>query len=176
MKTRELITAVVAALLGLGSVGAAVPPAHGTAAGPVTVVFVNPQHFTDAGYTEWGGTSTYLLDQLRTFMEQTGARYLPEGMHLEINVTDVDLAGAFEPWHGPGYDDIRVVRAIYPPKIDLNFRLTNAKGAVVKEGKCHLTDLAFQMRIAFPSTDYLRYEKSLLSDWFDSEFRDLKRG
>ena len=41
---------------------------------------------------------------------------VPEGDKLTITFTDIDLAGDFEPWRGPQWDEVRIVKAIYPPR------------------------------------------------------------
>lgn len=175
MNTKVIILAAL--LLGIGGA-----PAFAAASGSVqpaprvSVEFINPQNFTDLKRESWQSYSTGLMDHLRNYMVRTGERYVPEGMRLSIKVTNVDLAGRFEPWRGPEFDDIRIVRSIYPPRIDLEYRLTDAGGHTVKSGRADLTDLAFDMRIAWPPNDYLRYEKSLLGDWFSQEFAGLHRG
>lgn len=159
-----------------------VAPAFAGASGPekpavrVSVQFVNPQDFTDLKRENWQDYSPGLMDQLQNYMVRTGERFVPKGMHLSIKVTDVDLAGRFEPWRGPEFDDVRIVRAIDPPRINLEYRLTDDGGRMVKSGRANLTDLGFEMRIAWPLNDYLRYEKSLLSDWFYQEFAGLRKG
>jgi hypothetical protein len=142
----------------------------------ISVVFVDPQKFTDLKQEEGDVSSPSLLDQLQKFMCRTGERYVPAGLRLEIRVTDIDLAGQFEPWRGPEFDHVRIVKSLYPPRIRLEFSLSDAQGNVVRSGQRELTDLAFQMRDAFarPSGDYLRYEKDLLRDWFEHEFRSIK--
>lgn len=140
----------------------------------VSVVLVNPEKFTDAKMDSWGNGSADILNRLQTFMQETGNRYVPTGMHLEIKVTDVDLAGEFEPWRGHEFTDIRILRSIYMPRINLQFRLTDSKGAVVSSGARELEDQAYQWRNAWPQDDYLRYEKDMLRDWFSQEFRGLK--
>jgi len=142
----------------------------------VTVTYVDPEKFTDFSRNDWEHTSPDLQAELKKFLVATGERYVPAGMHLDIKVTDIDLAGAFEPWRGPQFDHVRVVKAIYPPRIALQFKLTNAQGKTVSAGDRALTDLTFQDRDAFllPADDYLRYEKSLLTDWFSSEFKSVK--
>jgi hypothetical protein len=169
MKTRILILATLLGAAGAG-VAFAANPAGPAPESRVTVVFVAPEKFTDVKY-DWTGNSPDLLDQIHKFMCETGARYVPEGMRLEIKITDISLAGEFEPWRGPSFDHVRIVRSIYPPRFNLEFRLVDAKGNVVSEGKREIKDLAFQMRIALPSNDYLRYEKDMLRDWFRTEFR-----
>ena len=98
-------------------------------------------------------------------------RFVPAGCKLAITFTDIDLAGDFEPWHGPRTDDIRIVRDLYPPRLALTFRVTDADGRVVQEGRRELRDLAFLFKL--PSVfrdDPLRHEKALLDDWLDREF------
>jgi hypothetical protein len=91
----------------------------------VAVVFEQPQHFTDMRYTKAEQTSVALLNELHKFMREMGQRYVPIGLQAEIKVTDIDLAGDFEPWRGPQFDQIRITRDIYPPRIFLEFRLTD---------------------------------------------------
>jgi len=81
------------------------------------------------------------------------------------------MAGDFEPWRGPRWDDVRVVKEIYPPRIQLTFRLTDAAGNVLKEGKRDLKDLAFLMKINMSfRDDPVRHENALLDDWLRDEF------
>ena len=174
MKTKVLLLTALSLLPGAGVAfaGAAAPKPVSR----VTVAFVQPEKFTDCKRSSWGDTSPELLNDLQQFMETTGGHYVPDGLHLEIKVTDVDLAGEFEPQLGPQFDEVRIVKAIYPPRITLQYRVTDAKGAVVASGQREITDLAYQMRTAWPQDDYLRYEKDMLRDWFGTEFRGLKAG
>ncbi|MDD2763227.1 MAG: DUF3016 domain-containing protein [Opitutaceae bacterium] len=176
MKTKVFILAM---LLSTGAgLAFAADPATAKPESQVAVVYVDPEKFTDVKQENWTENSTNLLDQLKEFMTETGARYVPAGMHLEIKVTDVDLAGDFEPWRGPDFDHVRVIKDIYPPRIKLEFSLTDEKGKVVSSGKRALTDLAYQMRSTtiLPRDDYLRHEKELLRDWFYDEFNSLRKG
>jgi hypothetical protein len=68
------------------------------------------------------------------------------------------------------------VKDIYPPRIDLTFRLTDAEGNVVQEGKRELRDLTFMMKIttAFRD-DPVRHEKALLDDWLRSDFKQVRK-
>jgi hypothetical protein len=103
-------------------------------------------------------------------MCKMGERYVPAGMQLEIKVTDIDLAGDFEPWRGPQFGAVRIIREIYPPHISLEFRLTDDNGNVVSAGNRKISDSAYQARLVRSPDDYLRYEKAILRDWFHNEF------
>jgi hypothetical protein len=95
---------------------------------------------------------------------------LREDLHLNIWVTDIDLAGDFEPGRTPRTDDIRIIRAIYPVRIKLQFRLADSAGTVLAEGERTLTDFG-RVNDPFPRSDALRYEKEVLRDWLNAEFR-----
>jgi hypothetical protein len=174
MKSNVLFLVTLLSAAGAGSAFAVAP----TAPKPetrVSVVFVEPQKFTDVKDASWSGNSPDLLDRLQRFMSTTGGDYVPANLRLDIKVTDIGLAGKFEPWRGPPFDEVRIVRSIYPPYIKLEFRLTDAKGEVVKEGKREIRDPAFPMREPWPKDDYLRYEKNMLRDWFRTEFASLRK-
>ena len=90
-------------------------------------------------------------------------------MMLAIRVTDVDLAGEFEPRRGPQFDRVRIMREIYPPRIDLEFRLTDSEGTVAREGRRQLRDPLYLARAVLGDSDRLRYEKELLGEWLREE-------
>ncbi len=142
------------------------------------VVFVDPEKFTDVrdSYTGTDSGREAILDQLREYFQQETKKLIPEGDKLYISITDVDLAGDFEPWRGPRWDDVRIVKDIYPPRINLSFRLTDSSGKVLKEGKRDLRDLAFLMKITTTfMDDPLRHEKTLIDDWYHDEFREFRK-
>jgi hypothetical protein len=104
---------LVAALSSPGDVTAAAHPEH---VGRIHVVFVQPEKFTDARRADFKPNSEAILDAIAEFMQETGEETLPREMNLDIRVTDVDLAGDFEPWHGPQFDHVRVTNQLYPPR------------------------------------------------------------
>ena len=172
MKTpRVLLISLLGLTAGLSVRGAADRPPE-----RVDIVFLEPEKFTDVrdGYmgTEKGRDAT--LAQIGDYIRARASVLVPEGMKLAITITDVDLAGDFEPWHGSRWDDVRIVKDIYPPRIVLVFRLTDADGKVVKEGKRDLRDMAFMMKLSIDRNDPLRHEKALLDDWLSADFRPVK--
>jgi hypothetical protein len=114
------------------------------------------------------------LDTLKQHIEQRAEKLVPAGHKLTVTLTEVDLAGDFEPWRSPAMHDIRIVKEIYAPRINLEFTLTDADGKVVKEGKRELRDLAFMMKLSIDRHDPFRHEKELLNDWLRTEFRPAK--
>jgi hypothetical protein len=103
----------------------------------------------------------------------TLTKHVPPGRRLELRFTDIDLAGDYEPWRGPDFDDIRIMKDIYPPRMKFEFRLLDAKsGAVVREGSERISDMSYLMSAGLlPNHDPLRYDKNLLTDWVRRELR-----
>lgn len=169
MKTKLLLIA----LFGLAASAAVSAAKADKPASPIEVTFIAPEKFTDAkeGALDSERGRDALLAQLKEHLMATAVPYLATGQRLEIKVTDVDLAGDFEPWRGARFEDVRIVKDIYPPRVTLEFRLLGADGKVVREGKRQLQDLGFLLTIALPTTDPLRYDKNLLSDWLRQEFK-----
>ena len=141
------------------------------------VLFFEPQKFTDVKDSSMGDSErTTYLEQIRDHLLEQAKYYVPEGHKLAVTFTDIDMAGDFEPWRGPRWDDVRIVKDIYPPRMTLTFRLTDAEGKVVKEGKRDLKDLAFMMKISMTfRDDSVRHEKALLDDWLRAEFPRVRK-
>ena len=172
--SRRILTSFLLIVV-LASVG---NPATATAqlVPQVSVVFIEPEKFTDARRSELAPTSEGVLRELEKFLVDAGARYLPDTMKLNIRVTDVDLAGDFELFRGPQADHVRISKGLYPPRIVLEFEVTDGAAAVVKSGKRELTDINYQLRSVYPREDYLRYEKDILRDWLRADLGSLGAG
>lgn len=153
-------------------VAAALAPLLCSAA-DATVEFRNtdPAKFRDfrASALDLERDRDYLLEELRRHLERTAPRFLPHDSKLQVTVTDVDMAGEYRPTAHP-VQDIRVVKGVYPPQVDLEFRLTDRDGAVLKEGRRELRDLAFLTRIGIGSMEPLQFEKTMITRWLRSEF------
>lgn len=174
MKTNTLL---FGALAGLAAVSTMVSGYAAVATeARAEVIFSQPEKFTDVrdAYSASDKGRQANLDLIKDYLMSRANRYVPEGQKLTVTFTDIDLAGDFEPWRGPQGMDIRVVKDIYPPRMDLEFKLTDAGGAVVKEGKRQLRDLAFMSKLSINTNDSLRFDKALLDDWLTSEFGRAK--
>jgi hypothetical protein len=141
------------------------------------VTFSEPDKFSDAADDQRGSDfgREANLSELKSYIEDRANVYVPEGQKLQVTITDVDLAGEIEPWRSSSLRDARIVKDIYPPRIQLNFKLTDATGAVVKEGTRNLTDLAFLMNIYPNRSEQRVYEKALLDNWLRSDFGGKKK-
>ena len=177
MKTCAL--RIVLAFL-LGPVAAplfAADPASAT--GRIAVNFSNPEKFTDVrdnatDFENERGRERF-LPFIKEHLEKRAEKILPAGQKLTVTFTNIDLAGDFEPWHGMAFQDVRIVKDLYVPRMAFTFALTDAAGQVLKEGERQLLDGAFQLRIVSSSnSDQLRYEKEMLNDWLRKEFPKSK--
>ncbi|MBX3750793.1 MAG: DUF3016 domain-containing protein [Opitutaceae bacterium] len=174
MKTPPLIlTAAVSLLAALPAFGAE----SAKAASKVEVLFAKaPDKYVDVrdGFSASEKGQAANLDSLKQYIEERGNELVADGQKLTVTLTEVDLAGDFEPWRDPAMNDVRIVKDIYPPRIDLEFKLTGADGKVIKEGKRELRDLAFMMKLSIHRDDPFRHEKQLLNEWLTRELKSAK--
>lgn len=151
------------------SLGLTAPsPATGQDSPRVTVAYDHPDQFTEAKETRAFAPARAdkgYLEILKKYIQERAGKVLADGQQLEIVITDVDRAGSYEPWHGPRLSDVRIVKDIYPPRIDLNFTLYGADGKVLRQGQRKLRNAAFLSSSSPVDQDSLRYEKSLIDLW-----------
>lgn len=137
----------------------------------VEVNFIQPEKFRDASLRGDGyerGADQQVMKELRSYLETLGARYLPAGQTLRIDIRDIDLAGRYEPWQANAYS-VRFMRDITWPSIDLHYALEQ-QGQVLKQADTRVDDKFYLQRPGRAgASDRLYAEKAMLDDWF----RDL---
>jgi hypothetical protein len=139
---------------------------------PVQVQYVHAEEFADVGNRRFSDERirAAYLDQLRGHLVKRAAALLTAGERLNVSVTELDMAGEFEAWRPPS-GEARVVKDIYPPRIDLSFSLAAGDGKVIKEGERRLRDPAFLAGANQYPDDPLRYEKALIDRWLEQELK-----
>lgn len=165
---------LMALMLVPGVAFAAPPPAAGSVPAPaasaasVSVTYQDPHQFTESR-SAFGNHYNHgdYLGHLKTYLIRKATPMLDAGQHLAITITDIQLAGSYEPWHGPQWNRVRFMRDVYPPRIDLEFTLTGTEGDIIREGSRKLRGLGYlHDSPARPGdTDLLRYDKALLDKW-----------
>jgi hypothetical protein len=172
---KNSIASLVALFVSATALFAAPPAAQ---KGQIEVIYDHPENFTDVKDSDMGsekGRDSYLA-LLKEHLQDRGSRYLAEGQKLTLTFTNIDMAGDFEPWRGMNYHDVRIVKEIYPPRMNFAYKLADATGAVVKEGQEKLIDMAFQLQAnPINSSDSLRYEKAMLDNWLRDTFPKPKK-
>ena len=150
---------VVLALSGLTAWTLAAPA---QAAGRAEVAWVEPERFVDIGRSAVDRERT--MRSLGEHITQLAQR-LPDGQVLQVQITDVDLAGEVEPL---GWNQLRILRGRADwPQIALRYTLAGSDGRVLAERAERLADMAYLMRTRDGD---LGYEKRLLDDWFKARF------
>ena len=120
MKALRLFSAALG-LLAAGSLRASDQP---SAPRRTEVVFDHPEKFTDVRDSSMPSDRgrDSILSELRDDLVARASPMVPDGYKLTVTFTDIKLAGDFEPWRGPQWDDIRIVKAIYPPSSSSRIR------------------------------------------------------
>jgi len=135
----------------------------------VSVNYVNPEEFSEA--KEFGQQDRFnganYLQPLKAYLVQRASRMLGPGERLEVSITDIKLAGGYEPWRGAQLMHVRFMKDVYPPRMDLSFKLIGSNGEVLREGSRQLRNLGYLQSGATRTsdTDPLRYDKALIDSW-----------
>lgn len=137
----------------------------------VSIEYVDPEKFTDLESTSSTKKNTR-ADFARSISKELTRRLrasFGEDARLDLVITDVDLAGRINP---ASFHDVRVLREVWPPKMEFSYKLTDADGTVISEGEKRLVDLGYLgFSISGSRHDRFHYEREMVKDWL----RGLKR-
>lgn len=141
----------------------------------VQIEFVDSNTFADIQYGKIDsekGRAIVLGEIRKTFVKET-SKHLPIGYKMTVTVNDIDLAGDREPYP-PSFGDFRLLKAVYPPRIDFDYAIYDANEQLVASGNSILSDLAYQnnIRMSFELDEIAPWIKDLVRTWAK---RDLKR-
>jgi len=142
--------------------------------GAVAVSWTDPAEFTELRFSgnRWEAKRGNWVFELASAVRKSVAKQLPEGERMEIEITDIDRAGRYEPGLGPRMDSIRIMRNIDSPSMSLTYRRYDASGQLIDEGERKLRDMMYLNNVnVLSNTDPLRYEKRMIDDWARREFR-----
>lgn len=168
MKT-TLGSFLIATLITSASVALAAPEASSAVPrATATVELIEPEKFTDFKSSHLGGSAEtrHLTRELQRETNRLAAKHLPAGYRVMLRITDIDMAGEYEPERGSPSDQVRIMRGVYTPKIEFAYSVTDAEGNVVASGERRLTDVGYEMRLRSPRRDELMIETELLADFF----------
>ncbi|MBY5923087.1 DUF3016 domain-containing protein [Ferrimonas balearica] len=153
-----------------GSAMAEDAPKWPTQDGDVTVIWQEPDNYRDvkAGSGVQSRYQNHVFATLGKHLQKSIEPLLAEGETITITVTDLDLAGDVRPSFGATPNDIRIVKSVYPPRIEFSYEVKAADGSVKVVGEEKIADLGFDTRSTTRyRNDTLRYEMRMLDDWVD---------
>lgn len=145
----------------------------------VEIIWQEPDKFSDVRPTNESRikfrerTFSHLNDYINELADD-----LPNGQKLVMNVTNLDLAGEVLPTSfvgiGHSFNDVRVIKNLYIPRMSFSYQLLNSNGMLLQEKEVELKDMSFLDRHnRFFSNETLRYEKSMVANWFEDEFPNV---
>ena len=170
-----LNTAVLALALAAGA-GSTHPLMEGDA-GRANVTTANPADMAESRtYNPRREGPSIWLDPLVKHLDKRLEEQLADGQRMEVTIVNVLRAGRFEPWHGPGWNEVRILRDHTPPRIELEYRYYGVDGQLRAEGHERLVDGAYAMRSIRSESDPSRHEKRMLDDWVRRTLVDGKGG
>jgi hypothetical protein len=166
MKLR-LIACVASVLIPLAA------GADEAASGRITLTFVEPERFTDAGTGKQELQEN--IAELGRHIERKCALAVRSDEALRIEIIDLDLAG--QPRRiGPQFEEQRVIdgKADWPI-IRLRYTLER-KGAQPRSGEEAISDMTyFGKAPTYPISERLHYEKTLIDRWIVARFIERVR-
>lgn len=137
---------------------------------PVMIDWIKPEKFRDVD-TANGNKKRYqarVMKELEKYIQQELPKFLNDGQRIKLKVYDLDLAGDVRPMMAAG-NDIRVIKSIYPPMIDIEYSVVDNNGKVIKEQRKRFRDMAFNMGSPLVASKQLGYEKAMLKKWMRNE-------
>ena len=145
------------------------------AAGSSRVTWLPPEQYTDVKSSD-GNQEEFLartLKLLETEILKQAKKYLPDGQSIEISVTDLDLAGDLRMTGArQGHSDVRLVKDIYPAKMQFHYRVLDASGQVLEEDDANLRSrMPSGSSIRASSNKPLSIERKMISNWFKTRFK-----
>ena len=128
------------------------------------VKFINVASYFDMPFSQHARNDVFAT--LTAHFEKLAAK-LPAGQTMNIEVSDLSLAGRIEPSLISLGNDVRILRGGTDwPSLKFSYTIA-ADGKVIKEGKADIADLNYLRGFnRYSSSESLRYEKKLLDDWF----------
>lgn len=144
----------------------AVPAAH---AGEAVMTWRNPEAFTDIDSGD-AAQKSFSKGVEKAFNAELGelAEQLPKGYRLEIDFTDIDLAGEVDPVYLRDYREIRILKDVYFPQLSFDYRVLDAAGRqVAGQQGVTVKDMSYLNgpKLASSGTAFY-YERRMLREWF----------
>lgn len=138
-------------------------------AGEIKVKWFEPENYTDMK----GADESDKRFQKRAFKQFDKhfaklAKKLPEGVVLNLKVTNVNLAGDVR-YNFNLHREIRLVKDVYWPSFEFEYQLSQ-NNELIEKGEAEIKDMSFMVRGNRMSRhESLRFEKRLFNEWFEEQ-------
>lgn len=140
-------------------------------AAEVNVTWTNPDEYRDINAGN-GSKKNFRKSTFKDLEKHISklAKALPENQKLEIEVTNIDLAGDV---HIGGVRQLRIIKDIYYPRFEFEFKLLAADDTVILTKKENIKDMGFMINNHLKYRNKsLGFEKQLLDEWFQGTFEN----
>ena len=136
----------------------------GTARADIAVRFVAPERYVDACAAEAERARNLVV--LERHIRAVAGACVADDEQLIIEVLDVDLAGDVD-WSAATAVELRVLREVSWPRLELRYILVNAQGQVVRQAHEEVSDMDYLRHSsrARLSRGTLPYERLMLENW-----------
>lgn len=165
---RNTIAVLIAAALSFQ----AMATTGATTQSQIKVSWQAPEKFTDIRPSS-ESKKRYQQKVITAFDKMWGkfAEDLPAGYHLNIVMTDIDLAGDVNPMYRANHTDIRVIKDIYMPRVKLDYVLTGPQQQeIARASEVKIYDMGFMNASAIGAINSeFHYEHEMLKKWFKKE-------
>ena len=134
--------------------------------GIVKIEWQNPKKFRDIKTSNelQSRFENRLFETLTKNINKQAEKVLKPGQKLEMQVSDVDLAGDMRPTFGATSGDIRIVKDLYPPRVIFTYKITQGEKVVIA-GDVTLRDMSFMSNSQGFNEKPFHYESNLFNDW-----------
>lgn len=149
------------------SLSAALLAAPFAVANDITFQFDDVNEFRDFTFEgqDEEETKEIFLTYLNRWMEREDMSERLGNQSLTVTFHNIDLAGDYEWWRDPSYDDVRFLRDIYPPRMSVSYTLRGENGEVIAEGEQDLINMTYLSQPTLSGGDPFYYDFNLLGDW-----------
>jgi hypothetical protein len=135
----------------------------------IKINFIQVEKFTDFQSQEnkTVKNQTELMKELTKLMEKSISTKIPKGYKMEVNISNVDMAGRYT--YGGG-QAVRVVQDTDRVTMAFNYQLYNIAGEVISEGDLYLNDRNPQVlkrrAVKYKYTNF-PLEMALFNNWLN---------
>lgn len=139
-----------------------------TESGVVKVEWQEPKKFRDIKTTNERQSrfEARLFETLTKNIDKEAEKVLKPNQTLEMQVSNLDLAGDMRPTFGATTSDLRIVKDMYPPRMTFTYQVLE-DGQVIIAGDEKLTDMNFMSHVKRVNSKPFEYETQMLKRWLN---------